>query len=172
MLTLAWVATYAIWCGCSAWTEHAAEGAANFLECALGPNSSSLLTLWRVPAEFDADEAVDHVLDAPNIWTDGSLVLDEVSGASSSGSGFFAHLPGIHWLSCRWRHLDDSGHDGGGVRLEGFFALFLGLFRPFRGLSSGVLFLPCRLRMFILVLITCDSACWSIGGWGSGFRSC
>ena len=28
--------------------------------------------------------------DAPNAWTDGSLVQDPVSGASSSGSGFHA----------------------------------------------------------------------------------
>ena len=29
-----------------------------------------------------------------DVWTDGSFVLDEISGASSSGSGFFAHLSG------------------------------------------------------------------------------
>ena len=28
------------------------------------------------------------VPDAPNVWTDGSLVQDQVSGASSSRSGF------------------------------------------------------------------------------------
>ena len=33
----------------------------------------------------------------PMFWTDGSLVLDKVSGASSSGSGFFAHVPGQAW---------------------------------------------------------------------------
>ena len=48
----------------------------------------------------------------PNIWTDGSLVLEKVSGASSSGSRFFPPLPGIHWVSRRWGHLDDVGHDG------------------------------------------------------------
>ena len=42
--------------------------------------------------------------DAPNVWTDGSLVLDEVSAASSSGSGFSFlphswHLP--VWSSLR-----------------------------------------------------------------------
>ena len=86
--------------GCSPWADNAAEGAANLLECALGPYSSGLLAQWRVPDEFDADEAVERVPDAPKVWTDGSLVLDKVSGASSSGSGFFfAHLPGICWVS-------------------------------------------------------------------------
>ena len=47
------------------WAENAAEGAANQLECALGPYPSGLLTQLRVPDEFDADEAVDHVPDAP-----------------------------------------------------------------------------------------------------------
>ena len=32
--------------------------------------------------------------EVPNVWTDGSLVLDEVTGVSSSGSGFFAHQSG------------------------------------------------------------------------------
>ena len=27
----------------------------------------------------------------PNVWSDGSLVLDQVTGVSSSGAGFFAH---------------------------------------------------------------------------------
>ena len=29
--------------------------------------------------------------DHPDVWTDGSLVLDHLTGVSSSGSGFFAH---------------------------------------------------------------------------------
>ena len=27
--------------------------------------------------------------DHPNVWTDGSLVLDRITGVSSSGAGFF-----------------------------------------------------------------------------------
>ena len=52
------------------------------------------------------------VLDATCVWTDGSLVQDQVSGASSSGSGFYAHLPSVHWDQPRWGHLDDiQPHD-------------------------------------------------------------
>ena len=39
---------------------------------------------------FDAGGAALRLPDNPNVWTDGSLVLDNVSGASSSGAGFYA----------------------------------------------------------------------------------
>ena len=53
-------------------------------------------------------------------WTDGSLVLDEVSGVSSSGSGFFSHLPSQRWRSRRWGHLDVLCHVGGVESYRGF----------------------------------------------------
>ena len=37
----------------------------------------------------------------PNIWSDGSVVLDKESGASSRGSGMYAHVPGSAWGSRR-----------------------------------------------------------------------
>ena len=68
--------------------------------------------------------------------TDGSCVVDEVSGASFSGSGFSAHFSGQVWRSRRWGHLDDSGPV---VCLNPVwvFALCLLLFRLFRELSFG-----------------------------------
>ena len=36
------------------------------------------------------DDAALRLLDNPNVWTDGRLVLVKVSGASSSGAGFYA----------------------------------------------------------------------------------
>ena len=59
------------------------------------------------------DDDVVLVGEHPDVWTDGSLVLDDVSGASSSGSGFYAHFPGQDWKSRRWGHLDDIGPVGG-----------------------------------------------------------
>ena len=44
--------------------------------------------------------------DVPNVWTDGSLVLDKVTGVSSSGSGFFAHQSELSWSARRWGHVD------------------------------------------------------------------
>ena len=47
--------------------------------------------------DFDHDMAVSSLPDHPDVWTDGSLVLDQLTGVSSSGSGFFAHQSG-HFL--------------------------------------------------------------------------
>ena len=44
--------------------------------------------------------------DAPDVWTDGSLVLDQVTGVSSSGAGFYAHQPENCWGDRRWGHVD------------------------------------------------------------------
>ena len=68
--------------------------------------------------------------------TDGSCVLDEVSGASFSGSGFSAHFSGQVWRSRRWGHLDDSGPVVC-LNLVWVFALCLVFFRMFRELSFG-----------------------------------
>ena len=45
-----------------------------------------------MPEDLDACEAAARLPDTPKIWTDGSLVLDEVTGVSCSGSGFFCSL--------------------------------------------------------------------------------
>ena len=44
--------------------------------------------------------------DHPNVWTDGSLVLDRVTGVSFSGAGFFGHQPVAYWDRQRWGHVD------------------------------------------------------------------
>ena len=79
--------------GAAPWAGTAAEGAADLLE--LGSYSSRLLLEWDMPHEFDADDVAQLLPTDPHVWTDGSLVLDKVSGASSSGSGFYAHLAGL-----------------------------------------------------------------------------
>ena len=50
--------------------------------------------------------AVSSFPDHPDVWTDGSLVLDRLTGVSSSGSGFFAHQAEHFWRSRRWSHVD------------------------------------------------------------------
>ena len=60
--------------------------------------------------EFDAIDAALRLPDYPDVWTGGGRVLDEVCGASPSGSGFYAPLPGQ-----RWSHLNDIGPAGGVV---------------------------------------------------------
>ena len=76
------------------------------VEVALGRYSSYLLAGWGPSDEFDVVEVASSVPDHPNVWTDGSLVLDRVTGVSSSGAGFFSLSPeecwnGSLWGSCR-----------------------------------------------------------------------
>ena len=132
--------------GGSPWAENPAEGAGNLLECALGSCTSGLLAEWQLPVVFGAEGAAGRVAAEPDVWSEGSLVQDKVSGASSSGSGF-SHHPGQLWAHRRWGHLDDD--DIGGDRI-----LFLVLCRLFRDKSSGVLFLLFRLLIaFTLELV-------------------
>ena len=77
------------------------EGACNLLKCSMGSCSSRLLLERNVADEFDKDGAVVCMPDNPNVWSDGGLV-----GASSAGSGMFAHLHGDAWGHREWRHLD------------------------------------------------------------------
>ena len=63
------------------------DGAANLLECALGRCSSDVLMELQSLVGFDAEGAAWRVAAGPDVWTDGSLVEDKVSGASSAGAG-------------------------------------------------------------------------------------
>ena len=57
-----------------------ADSARYLVESALGSCSSGLLAEWDPPVEFDAVEAASLLPDHPSVWTDGSLVLDRVTG--------------------------------------------------------------------------------------------
>ena len=64
-----------------------------------------LITWLRLLSDdFDHDDAAASVTDHPD--ADGSLVLDRLTGVSSSGSGFFAHQAERFWRGCRWGHVD------------------------------------------------------------------
>ena len=45
-------------------------------------------------------------LETPSVRTDGSLVLDQVTGVSAAGAGFFAHQSERCWSDGRWGHDD------------------------------------------------------------------
>ena len=59
-----------------------------------------------LPDDYDRIEAASLVPDQPNVWSDGSLVLDQVTGLSSSGAGFFAHQSVNLWDDRRRGHVD------------------------------------------------------------------
>ena len=81
--------------GGSPWAESPQEGASNLLECALGRYSSDVFVGWQLLVGFDAEGAAWRVAAEPDVWIDGNLVEDKVSGAD--------------W---RWGHLDeDVGED-------------------------------------------------------------
>ena len=77
--------------------ENPAESAAHQLECALGSFTFRLLTEWHMPVEFDAESAASRVPDEPDVWPDGSLVQEKVSGTCSSGSGVFFSSSWSSW---------------------------------------------------------------------------
>ena len=70
--------------GASPWAASASESGSYLVEGALGSYSSGMITEWNPPDEYDRFEAASLVPDHPNVWSDGSLVLDQVTGASSS----------------------------------------------------------------------------------------
>ena len=97
----------------SPWALSLAEGAGNLLEVALGSYSSAFLLHWHLPDGFDAESAAHGVAREPDVWTDGSLVEDKVSGSSSAGAGFSTGRSGRLWAERSWRHVDDGLHENG-----------------------------------------------------------
>ena len=88
MLALAWLASLLSGVnGASPLDADASESAVNLVEVALGRYSPGLITDWGPPDGFDAVEAASRMPDAPNVWTDGGCVLDQVTGVSSCGAG-------------------------------------------------------------------------------------
>ena len=83
-------------------------GACNLLECAIGRYSSDAVTEWQLPVGFDAEGAARRVAAEPDVWTNGSLVEDKVSGASSAGAGCFTYRGSRLWENWRWGHLDED----------------------------------------------------------------
>ena len=93
--------------GASPWAADATESAAHLVEVALGRYSSGLISEWIPSDDFDHDMGASSLSDHPDVWTDGSLALDHLTGVSSSGSGFFSHQAEHFWRHRRWGHVDD-----------------------------------------------------------------
>ena len=122
------------------------------VEAALGRYSSGLIADWVLSDEFDHDSAASSLPDHPDVWTDGSLVLDHLTGVSSSSSGFFAHQPEHFWRRRRWGHVDGILPDLDRASCGGFCSVPGPLQSVQRAEMWGV-FWPCRpLVLFTLVL--------------------
>ena len=116
------------------------------------------------PDGYDQVEVASLVPDHPNVWSDGSLVLDKVTRVSSSGAGFFVHQSVNLWDDCRWGHVDR-------VRSHGVFPFCSGFSSVLGPLQSVQ-----RAEMWCVILalqssgaihlgignLGCCSACWSV----------
>ena len=68
--------------GASPWAADASESASYLVETALEQYSSGLVSEWSLPDGFDAGEVSARMPDSPKVWSDGSMVLDSVTGVS------------------------------------------------------------------------------------------
>ena len=84
----------------SPWAGSLEGGAGNLAEVSTGAYSSHVLLEWELSEDFAAEGAVGRLPANPNIWPDRGLVLDDVSGASSAGSGMYAQKPA--WGHRKW----------------------------------------------------------------------
>ena len=105
--------------GASPWAVDASESASYLVECTRR-NSAGLVAEWSPSDELDEAGAASSLQDHPNVWTDGSLVLDRVTGVSSSGAEFFAHQCEICWSHRRWGHVDGVRADDDVSSCRGF----------------------------------------------------
>ena len=137
------------------------------LDCVLGSYSSWLLLEWNSSDQIDAYDAALRVPAGPNIWTDGSLVLDKVSGASSSGSGFRAHLSSWAWRGTLMTSVPLVER----LSSVGPLVLCLGLSRLCRGRSFGRVGLALQSSEAIHVGVDNRSVVRQVGRLLDGVRS-
>ena len=69
-----------------------------FLESQLGGYLPHTLADWAGSRDFVMGVRSGALCADPDVWTDGGLVLDEVSGVSSGGAGVYALSSGSCWF--------------------------------------------------------------------------
>ena len=79
--------------------------------------------MGSLPDGYDQVEVASLVPDHPNVLSDGSLVLDKVTGVTSPGAGFFAHQSVNLWDDFRWGHVDRVQSDDGFPSCRGFISV-------------------------------------------------
>ena len=109
--------------GASPWAADASESAFSLVETALGRYSSGLVAEWSHPYDFDADDVSARMHDAPKVWSDGSMVLDSVTGVSAASAGMFAHQSELCWRDRRWGHVDRVQSVGVAHSCRGFVSV-------------------------------------------------
>ena len=134
------------------WATSFGDLASSCLENALRPYLLSASSVWHpFWDQDDVQDMADDVPDDPNIWTDGSREPIPHLDIEIAGAGAFIHSPAIVFDSHHWGHVQDldDPHEGS----SHIFRVFLVPFSRSKELSTGVSFLPCKLILvFILVL--------------------
>ena len=110
--------------GASTWAASPFESAGYLVETALGRYSSGLASEWSLRDGFDADEVSARMPDAPKVWSDGSLIVDSITGVSAAGAGFSAHQSELCWSGRRWGHVDRVLTDDVAQSCRGFVSVF------------------------------------------------
>ena len=87
----------------SPWAEGAGDVASKHLEVAMG---SYVVDSHHDDRDFLIGDDQRELADAPDAWSDGSLVVHEVSCLGVAGCGVYAHASGAAWFSRKWGHLD------------------------------------------------------------------
>ena len=89
------------------WAASAEDIACAWLERLLGSYSEENCRDWVPPDRFVEDVVSSDVSDHPDVWTDGSFVLDELSGVGAGGCGVYS-IQVWCWVvfGRRWGHLE------------------------------------------------------------------
>ena len=140
--------------GASPWAADASESASYLVETALGQYSSRLVSEWSLPDGFDADEVSARMPDSSEVWSDGSMVLDSVTGVSAAGAGMFAHQSEFCWRDRRWGHVDRVQSIGVGHSCRAFVFVPGPLQTVQRAELWGSFLLFSLIRLCMLVLTT------------------
>ena len=92
---MGWLPALACSRGASSWTDSVENIADARLENYLGSYSESICREWVVSDRFLADLACSGISDDPDVWTDGSYVVDELSRVGVGGCGGYSHRSGL-----------------------------------------------------------------------------
>ena len=123
----------------SPWAVTAEVIATRGLECAYGAYSTDVLREWDLSQPSREGLSGLRAPRYPNVWTNGSLLADELAGAASAGAGVYAHVSGSCWFHRRWRHLDMLPNDQElGVERCSLYSSLPGLKSVQRAEMSGV----------------------------------
>ena len=72
----------------------------------LGSYTEGICREWVPSDRFLADLAASDVPDHPDVWTDGSLGLEELLGVGVGGCDVYSLRSGAGWFGRRWGHLE------------------------------------------------------------------